>query len=255
MRELKSWTEAFSIADSEHIALVGGGGKTTTMWSMAREFARRAPTIVTSTTKAGAPPPDVPCVAWQAALPAHKLHDEVAAALAQSRLIAVTADPAKQRLQSIAPEIADELFFRCAASYVLNEADGARMKPFKAPADHEPVLASTTTLQIIVIGIDALGALIDEEHLHRPEMIVRMAGTAPGSRLTAAHIAAIARTYIEKTELLEGIRNAALINRADSGPDDARVAELTEVLPDLDLAAIVAATQQPSLRLWGIYPP
>ena len=164
----RSWTDAFDLGPSEHVALVGGGGKTTTLWSLARELSGAGPTIVTTTTKAGAPPADVPLVDWEAPLPDHSLHELVAAAFARSALIAVGSGVREGRLRAVSPEIADELFFRCGARYVVNEADGARMKPFKAPAEHEPVLASTTTLLVVVIGLDALGAPIEERALAPP---------------------------------------------------------------------------------------
>ena len=41
--------------------------------------------------------------------------------------------------------------------FILNEADGSRMRPFKAPADHEPVVPECTTILVPVAGVDALG--------------------------------------------------------------------------------------------------
>ena len=43
--------------------------------------------------------------------------------------------------------------------HVIIEADGSRRRPFKAPADYEPVVPSTTTTMVSVIGADALAAM------------------------------------------------------------------------------------------------
>lgn len=253
MNECTSWREAFDLGDAEHIALVGGGGKTTTLWSLARELARSGPTIVTTTTKAGAPPGDVALVDWEHELPDRSLHPLVAEAFARAPLIAVGAGVRDGRLRAVSPEIADELFLRCSARYVINEADGARMKPFKAPAEYEPVLASTTSLLVVVIGLDALDAPIDQEHLHRPERIVALTGALPGAPLRPEHVAAIVREYeMRCADVDESARFAVLINKADTGPSSPGVEALTRALADVELAALVAASQTNGARLWRL---
>jgi len=245
------WREAFAIEHSDHVALVGGGGKTTTMWSMAREYARLGPTVVTSTTKAGAPPGDVPLVTWAAELPSgHDLQAAMGTALQLSRLVALGSGVRDGRLEGVSPIVVDEVFLRCGAGYIVNEADGARMKPFKAPAEYEPVIPSTTTLCVIVVGLDAIGAPIDEEHLHRPDKIVALTGATMGAPLSAEHVAKIVRVYLERLEGLESVRAAVLVNKADNGPDVPEVAALASALRDLDLAEIVVATQRDGTRLW-----
>lgn len=253
MTECRTWGDAFDLGESEHVALVGGGGKTTTLWSLARELSASAPTIVTTTTKAGAPPEGVPLVDWEHALPDRSLHSLVAGAFARSSLIAVGSGVRDNRLRAVTPEIADELFFRCGARHVVNEADGARMKPFKAPADHEPVLATTTTLLVIVVGVDAVGQPIDESHLHRPERIAALTGAALGQPLLPEHVAAIVREYETRcAQVDESARFALLINKADEGPDEPAVARLADALRDIDLAALVAASQVEGTRLWRL---
>lgn len=252
-RECASWRDAFDLGESEHIALVGGGGKTTTLWSLGRELCELGPTIVTTTTKAGAPPTDVPLVDWEQPLPDRSLHGIIATAFRRAPLIAVGSGVREGRLRAVSPEMADELFLRCGARYVINEADGARMKPFKAPAEHEPALASTTTLLVVVIGIDALDASIDEEQLHRPERILALTGAAPGERLRPEHVAAIVREYETRcADVDESARFAVLINKVERGPDDPRVGALTVALRDVELAALVAATQLTGTARWRL---
>ncbi|MFA9421857.1 MAG: hypothetical protein ACERLB_17060, partial [Gammaproteobacteria bacterium] len=52
--------------------------------------------------------------------------------------------------------------------WVVVEADGSRMLPVKAPAEHEPVVPEETSLFVSVVGIDALDDSI-ERVAHRPE--------------------------------------------------------------------------------------
>lgn len=253
MRQCVTWREALDLGESEHIALVGGGGKTTTLWSLGRELSHVGPTIVTTTTKASAAPADVPSVDWERALPDHSLHELVASAFARAPLIAVGSAVHDGRLRAVTPEIADELLLRCGARYVLNEADGARMKPFKAPAEHEPVLASTTTLLVVVIGLDAVGVPIDDQHVHRPERIAALTASKQGDALKPEHIAAIVGEYETRcADVDENARFAVLINKADAGPAVPAVAALAHALRNVQLAALVAATQVAELKLWRL---
>jgi len=124
------------------------------------------------------------------------------------------------RLQHVAASALDFLFEQCGAQ-VVNEADGARMKPFKAPAEHEPVLGRTTTLALIVVGQDAIGAPLDAEHVHRPELVARFSGAAQAELLKAPHLKAIIAYYITRVkEQAPAAECAVLINKADRGPDE-----------------------------------
>jgi probable selenium-dependent hydroxylase accessory protein YqeC len=253
MKQCATWRAAFDLADTENIALVGGGGKTTTLWSLGGELSASAPTIVTTTTKAGAPPAGIPLVEWERPLPDRSLHERVAAAFARGPLVAVGSGVREERLRAVTPEIVDELFFRCGARYVVYEADGARMKPFKAPSGTEPVLASTTSLLIVVVGADALGLAIEEANLHRPERIVEVAGARHGEPLAAAHVAAIVREYESRcADVDESARFAVVINKADAGPEAPAVAALADALAGVELAALVASSHTEGLRLWRL---
>ncbi len=74
--------------------------------------------------------------------------------------------------------------------HVVVEADGSRMRPAKAPAEHEPVIATGSTHVAIVAGVDALDSSIDES-CHRPERVAALVGGAPGDRLTPETLAAL----------------------------------------------------------------
>ncbi|MDQ6780619.1 MAG: selenium cofactor biosynthesis protein YqeC [Candidatus Eremiobacteraeota bacterium] len=248
VRECATWCEAFGLRSREHIALVGGGGKTTTLWSLARELARERLTIASATTKAGAPPNDVWLVLWHEGMPP----DALRAAVGETGLIALGERSRPDRLQQVDTSALDFLFEQCGAQ-IVNEADGARMKPFKAPAGHEPVLGQTTTLAVIVVGQDAIGAPLDAEHLHRPELFAHVSGIARGETVQAQHVTAIIAHYITRVKAqAPSAECAVLINKADHGPGGS-AAELAALLGDLPLRATVAAAQHRATpRLWQL---
>ena len=49
------------------------------------------------------------------------------------------------------------------ADYIINEADGAARKPIKAPNATEPVIPTSTTLIVAVVGVDALNSPLSQE--------------------------------------------------------------------------------------------
>jgi molybdenum cofactor cytidylyltransferase len=73
--------------------------------------------------------------------------------------------------------------------HVLVEADGARGRSIKAPAEHEPVIPPAATHVLAVVGIDALGEPLDEAIAHRPERIAQLLRLALGTPLGPRHIA------------------------------------------------------------------
>jgi molybdenum cofactor cytidylyltransferase len=74
--------------------------------------------------------------------------------------------------------------------YVLVEADGSRMRPSKAPADHEPVIPDGTTLVVPVVGIDAVGGRVGEV-AHRPERVQALTGLGTADLMTAEALATL----------------------------------------------------------------
>lgn len=77
--------------------------------------------------------------------------------------------------------------------FLLVEADGARRKLFKAPAEHEPVISPESTIVVPVVHIDVLGKALTGDVVHRPERVARLLGIEEGSPLRAVHIAELMR--------------------------------------------------------------
>ena len=59
--------------------------------------------------------------------------------------------------------------------FILIEADGAKNKPIKAMASHEPVVSKYSTKTFGIMGMDCLGKPI-ESIVHRPELFVDIVG-------------------------------------------------------------------------------
>jgi hypothetical protein len=178
------------------VALVGGGGKTSAMFALARAGAASGMKTLTGTTT--------------------RIMDPAAASEREGRGFAPVLGSRVEggKLMGVSPEEAD----RAALSFDLAifEADGSRGRPIKAPADHEPVVPESANVVIGVVGLDAVGASMDERMVHRPELFGPLVGCALGETITTSHIARLAES---PSGLFKGVPDGAsrilLLNKAD----------------------------------------
>jgi molybdenum cofactor cytidylyltransferase len=189
--------QALRLKPAEVIAFVGGGGKTTAMFGLAAELAQQKRRVLTTTsTRIFA--------AQIKRAPAHVTFDparqrladilpQLEAALDQQGqvLLIGQVEASSGKAWGIKPEVIDALAATGHFEVILNEADGSRMRPFKAPAAHEPVIPASTSLVVPVVGLDVLGQPLDDEQVHRAELVSRVSGLALGAPITPTTIAAV----------------------------------------------------------------
>ena len=138
---------ALGIKSGDIVSLVGGGGKTTTMYHLADELVKRGLKVILTTTTHIFPPDD------QSLLLLTGNINEVSTALEDKDLIVLAKSREKEKLKGIDPIwIKDLIKF---SDVILVEADGSRNKPFKAPDDHEPAVPPSSTMVLPLVGTDA----------------------------------------------------------------------------------------------------
>ena len=215
--------EALDLTGDDVVAVVGGGGKSTAMFRLAREMVERGGRAITTTTTR--------IFAAQIALsPAHVMAaaatlENVRAALARHGQVLVigATDPTTGKAEGVSVDLFQRLRAWCRDACILNEADGSRMRPFKAPAGHEPVIPAETTLVVPVVGADVFGKTLDADHVHRPELVSSLSGAPLGTPITPE---IVARVQAHRDGGRKGVPAAArvvvLINKverlADRGP-------------------------------------
>jgi probable selenium-dependent hydroxylase accessory protein YqeC len=186
--------EAFDIRKNEVISLVGGGGKTTLMFALARELSLSGQKVITTTTTriAASEPLRYGSPFLLPEEGEEKLIQSLPGNLERYDHITIAAGISlgQDKLRGIAPETVDKIAILKLASIIV-EADGARGKPIKAPNATEPVIPASTTLVIPVVGMDALGANLSEEKVFRPEIVSRITGLALGELITEDVIATL----------------------------------------------------------------
>lgn len=191
-------------------ALIGGGGKTTLLLTLAEELRRKGTVILCTSTHIFAPE-GYPLVtegeaAIRAALAAHG---------------AVCAGTRAENGKLTAPQCSFETL-AALADYVLVEADGAKGLPLKAHDWHEPVIPANAQRTVLVLGADGFGRPV-EEVCHRPALYAQRARCAEGDAVTPELAARVL--------LAEGFGDRVLINKVDSAERYAAAEALAGLLP------------------------
>lgn len=210
--------DSFRIQPKEVVALVGGGGKTTAMFRLADELAVQGKRVITTTTTRiyAAQSQLAPhCLLFDSS--PHFMSHVSAESKEHPHILIVGETNPEQKALGVPPEFIDQLIAQDGIDAVIYEADGARMRPFKAPAAHEPVIASSTTLFVPVVGIQAIDTILDEAHTHRPEIIARLANAELGQPITAEMIAGVVGHPTGGLKgKSRGARVIALVNQIES---------------------------------------
>jgi len=182
--------EALDIKPGEVISLVGGGGKTTLMFALARELASSDGCVITTTTtKILEPlPSQTPLLLLEVD------EEEMIRLLLQNidkyRHITLASERlASGKLNGISPDLVVKLAKVNRVSYIIVEADGSAQKSLKAPNATEPVIPYNTSLVIPIVGIDAVGCRLTEENVFRPEIVSKLIGVPLDEVISAESIA------------------------------------------------------------------
>ena len=194
-------------------AIIGGGGKTTLMGTLAGELSKKGKVIITTTTHICRPKQ------YETLLDADEA--AVSAALERSGIVCVASQAEDGKL--CAPKISIEALARL-ADFVLVEADGAKGLPLKAHEAHEPVIPPCAQRVVTVVGIDGIGRPISEVS-HRSARYAQLAGTNEETTVTPEIAACVVnaesygdRVYINKVESAADYEAAQAMAREFSCP-------------------------------------
>jgi probable selenium-dependent hydroxylase accessory protein YqeC len=209
--------EALDFRRGEMAALIGAGGKTTTMFRLAKELREKGcKVLVTTTTKIFKPTkPHVDRL--------FLIEDIDDFAKASAQIDAPTTVGAgygvdeEGKLLGLPTAWLDRLNETGKYDAILVEADGAASRLFKVPSENEPVIPSSCRLTIWLMAIKVLGKVLDAKSVHRAERAAAVLGDAPGPIVTEELVLSLVK---HPAGCLKGIapasRKVALINQADS---------------------------------------
>lgn len=187
-RELRPVDLVSIAASGDIVAIVGAGGKTSTMFALSRALAaagRRVlttkSTIIYRPTMARSP--------GVVETPPERWATELRGRLDERREVTVvTGSAGPDRWHGVPADRMSELRDAAGADCVLVEADGARGRLLKAPAAHEPAMPETASVVMPVVNLRAVGQRIDSGHVHRPELVAALLGIPDGGVIGLEHL-------------------------------------------------------------------
>ena len=251
--------DALLLEDGGVVCLVGAGGKTSLMYRLARELSGEGDTVLTTTTtRIFAPTPEQSpgCIL---AATADDILDQTAPMLKKHRHITAAASANVQtgKLTGLTAETIDRMRASRVSDWIIVEADGAAGRPLKAPADHEPVIPSSSGWLVGVVGLSAVGKPLCEERVFRTEIFSFLSGLPQGAAITAEAVAAV---LVHARGILKGApspcRRVAFLNQADTVKRKAAGLQVVRSLQRLGVGWLERAIVGQVLGeppIWGIY--
>ena len=172
------------------ISIVGAGGKTTTMYTLASELAQQGHRVITTTTTNIYFPKQDETDALIVAAETPTLLKMVSAAWKQHHRVTVAGRAiGSGKVAGLQPDQPYELLMKSGAEVVIVEADGARHGMIKAPAEHEPAVPPQTNVALLMMSAEAINQPLSGGIAHRPERVAAVLGINQGEALTAALVA------------------------------------------------------------------
>lgn len=200
------------------VCLVGGGGKTTTMFTLARALKSLGSRVLVTTTTNIIRPAASECD--------RIIVDEtgnigILQDIPQGTITVIgsrTVDLGNEtKLAGVTKDFVEDIYRKELFDCILVEGDGARCKPIKAPADYEPVIPGNATKVVGVIGLEAVGKPITEESVHRLEFFLPVVKRGKGDLLSEEVVVNLIRHPLGLFKNTPG--NCAkylLLNKADT---------------------------------------
>lgn len=204
---------------STMVSIVGGGGKTSTLYYLANQLKKEDSVLITTTTAMFHPHSKVDALFF----------NDIPLGSYKNQCVGLFSEYIDSKDKMIGVE--KERLNQCKASdrfkFILNEADGARMKPLKSYADHEPVIPNKTDMVIVVIGADAIGRPLSDMFVHRIDEFQKITGLKIGETIT---MAAITKVLVHELGFLKDIPDHAkaivIINKVKTYPLDFDIEDL-----------------------------
>ncbi len=182
--------EALSLGRGGVISLVGAGGKTSLMYSLARELVSAGRRVLTTTTtKIFMPARDESPVTIVSGIPeeivekAETLLDDYSHLTVGSGYLQT-----HDKLDGLEPSVIEYILQADLFDFIIIEADGAARRSLKACAPHEPVVPLFSDRIVALVGLDVVAKPLTEEWVFRSSIFSRITGLELNESVTESSI-------------------------------------------------------------------
>ena len=178
-------SESLGLKAREMISLAGAGGKTTLMFRLAKELFLKGKRVVTTTTTKILEPASGETVSLFINLDEEELKQFVHKHLDEYKHITIARERLESgKLKGVSSDLVNDFWSSNEIDYIIIEADGAAGRPVKAPREGEPVIPSSTTLVVAILGVDGVEREVNEENVFQVERVSKLTGIPIGKKMT-----------------------------------------------------------------------
>ncbi|BBM83500.1 selenium cofactor biosynthesis protein YqeC [Candidatus Uabimicrobium amorphum] len=207
------WKQILNLESREVISLVGGGGKTTLMFALAKQLSQSFNVISTTTTKIFYPSPQETSIIKRGC----RSSKEISFTKGRHITIIDKILP-NSKVCGFSPQVVDSWVKETQVDYVIVEADGSRRCDVKWPdTKKEPVIPQSTTTVIAVLGGDCFGKTLEEKNVFRAELFAQKTQMNIGQPL---NLHAISRLFLDQDGLFahspQDAKKIVFINKIQS---------------------------------------
>jgi len=218
-------SESLGLETREVISLAGAGGKTTLMFCLAEELFLAGKKVVTTTTTKILEPASGETVSLFINLDEEELKLFVHKHLDEYRHITLARERlGSGKLKGVSSDLVNDLWSSNEIDYIIIEVDGAAGRPIKAPREGEPVIPSSTTLVVAILGVDGMEMEVNEENVFQAERVSKLTGIPMGKKITDEAMAVLMThpegifkgtpsssrviTFLNKVDIPDGVTKA-----------------------------------------------
>ncbi|WP_312907117.1 selenium cofactor biosynthesis protein YqeC [Natronosalvus caseinilyticus] len=180
-------------ADTGVTAVVGAGGKKSTLYALADRLERA---VVTATVRIPIFDEHVADVVLTpdpvAVLGARLENDDGFESDPPAWPLGLVPERDRSdRYRGYEPDQIDAMADSDVVDHVLVKADGARTRLLKAPNEREPQIPSAADTVLAIASCHAVGQPLDAETVHRPERVAELTGRSAGEAITPTDVAIV----------------------------------------------------------------
>lgn len=209
---------ALSINDRGVVSLVGGGGKTSLMFCLARELVSCGRRVLTTTTTKIFMPTPAESAVTIVSKDAREILEKAEYCMGRTLHVTVGTEilPAHGKLKGLDTRLLEAMVQSNFFDLIIVEADGAAGRPLKACAPHEPVVPHFSDRVISVVGLDVVEKPMEEAWVFRSDRFSRITGLSPMQPVTPSAIASMLIHDMSAVAVTgKAVKKIAFLNKAD----------------------------------------
>ena len=199
------------------VSIVGGGGKTSTLKQLTKEYDLKGEMAIVTTTTHMMPPKHW---TWYK----EESVDVVDRYLAEEKILWIGQQSETGKMKSPSLDFLKSLITKKLPMII--EADGAKRLPFKVPSEWEPVILDESTMAIGVLGMDALGKPL-KDMCFRYELASKLLQKREDDSITKEdYVNVICKNWGLKKGIHEYMDYVVILNKVD---DEQRLKEALDI--------------------------